>query len=83
MDPAKVSTVVDWPRPHSVREIRGFLGLTGYCRRFVGEYGLIARPLTALLKKDVSVRFVWPPEAEEAFQRLKKELIEAPVLVMP
>lgn len=83
MDPSKVQAVVDWPRPISVKNVRGFLGLTGYYRHFVQNYGLIARPLTNLLKKTVPTKFEWPIEAEEAFQRLKKALTEAHVLAMP
>ncbi|XP_051137558.1 uncharacterized protein LOC127255849 [Andrographis paniculata] len=83
MDHSKVSSVVEWLRSKSVRDIRGFLGLTGYYRRFVRGYGLIVIPLAALLKKAAPVVFEWPPEAEAAFVRLKKALTEAPVLAMP
>lgn len=54
MDPGKVAAVIDWPRPSSLRGLCGFLGLMGYCRRFIRDYGKIASPLIALLKKESS-----------------------------
>ncbi|XP_051143409.1 uncharacterized mitochondrial protein AtMg00860-like [Andrographis paniculata] len=83
MDPTKVNAVVDWPRPRSVREVRGFLGLTGYYRGFIKNYCIIAKPLTSLLKKEAATVFEWTNEAEAAFTSLKRALTEAPVLGMP
>lgn len=83
LDPTKISAVVEWPRPYSIREVRGLLGLTGYYRGFVRDYGLIARPLTTLLKKTNTVKFEWLEAAEAAFERLKKALTKALVLAMP
>lgn len=80
MDAQKVCTVADWPRPRSVRAVRGFLGLAGYYRKFIRNYGTIAAPLTALLKRDA---FQWTPDAARAFTELKQALSTAPVLQLP
>ena len=80
MDPAKVQAVADWPQPHSTRAVRGFLGLAGYYRKFVREFGTIAAPLTALLRKE---GFSWTPEAAAAFAALKTAVTTTPVLALP
>jgi hypothetical protein len=80
VDPNKYKSVMDWPTPKNVKGVRGFLGLTGYYRKFIRDYGKIAKPLTELTKKDASK---WGTEAQVAFESLKKCLIEAPVLALP
>ena len=77
MDPSKVATVEDWPRPRTVRALRGFLGLTGYYRKFIASYDAVISPLTALLKKEA---FSWSVDAERAFLDLKRVLMSAPLL---
>ncbi|XP_031131817.1 uncharacterized protein LOC116033199 [Ipomoea triloba] len=81
VDPAKIRAVIEWEAPKSVTEIRSFLGLAGYYRRFVRDFSKIARPLTNLLKK--STKYKWEEECEQAFQELKKRLTTAPVLTLP
>ncbi|KAA3452986.1 Transposon Ty3-G Gag-Pol polyprotein [Gossypium australe] len=81
MDSSKIAAVVDCPFPKSVKELRGFLRLSGYYRRFIKNYGLIAKPLTTLLKKEV--RWQWTSVEQAAFDTLKNTICQAPVLVLP
>ncbi|KAK1651077.1 hypothetical protein QYE76_068882 [Lolium multiflorum] len=80
-DPSKISKVASWPTPRSSKDVRSFLGLAGYYRKFVRHFGIFARPLFNLLKKNAP--FVWTEETDTAFQLLKQGLIEAPVLSLP
>jgi len=80
-DPRKISAISTWPTPTSVKELRSFLGLAGYYRKFVHHFGVISRPLFDLLKKHTL--FVWTTAHDEAFQSLKSALCQAPVLALP
>jgi hypothetical protein len=80
MDPAKVQAIQEWSAPRSARAVRGFLGLAGYYRKLVHNYGAIAAPLTALLKEE---GFSWGDVAAAAFTTLKAAVTSAPVLAMP
>jgi transposase InsO family protein len=81
-DPKKVAAVTEWPTPGTVREVRGFLGLTGYYRRFIQHYAQKAYPLTELTKENVKWR--WRDDVEnQAFEKLKQALVSAPVLATP
>jgi hypothetical protein len=80
-DPAKVSAIMEWPTPTYVKQLRSFLGLAGYYRRFVRHFAVIAKTLTSLLKKDTV--FVWTAEHETAFNTLKQALTQAPMLAVP
>ncbi|KAL5572587.1 hypothetical protein UlMin_022184 [Ulmus minor] len=81
VDPAKIEAVSEWAAPTSVTEIRSFLGLAGYYRRFVEGFSTLAAPLTALTKKDR--KFEWSDKCEQSFQELKRRLTSAPILVLP
>uniref|UniRef100_A0A6V7KDU1 RNA-directed DNA polymerase n=1 Tax=Bracon brevicornis TaxID=1563983 RepID=A0A6V7KDU1_9HYME len=80
-DPKKIIAVHKFPQPKKPKNIREFLGLTGYYRRFVKNFSKIAKPLTKLLENDVE--FTWSKEAQDAFETLKKALCEAPILQYP
>nr|CAH67280.1 OSIGBa0111L12.7 [Oryza sativa] len=80
-DPSKIQSIVDWVRPTTIKKLRGFLGLAGYYRKFIKNFGAISKPLTQLLKKDAP--FNWTAEVEQAFQLLKQSLVSAPVLALP
>jgi hypothetical protein len=79
-DPGKIKAMVEWPLPTNIKALRGFLGLTGYYRKFIKGYGSIVAPLTTMLKKNA---FHWDAAAREAFQNLKATVTEAPVLALP
>ncbi|KAA0041239.1 pol protein [Cucumis melo var. makuwa] len=78
VDPAKIEAVTSWPRPSTVNEVRSFLGLAGYYRRFVENFSRIATPLTQLTRK-----VVWSKACEDSFQKLKQKLVTAPILTIP
>lgn len=80
-DPSKIESIKNWPVPTNVKDLRSFLGMAGYYRRFVAHFGMIAKPLTHLLTK--GTQFLWTSETQTAFQTLKKALISAPVLALP
>ena len=80
VDEHKISAMIAWPRPTNISELRGFLGLTSYYRKFVKDYDIIAWPLTNLLKKG---QFGWHEVAENAFCALKQAMTTTLILTMP
>jgi len=81
MDPAKVEAVTSWPTPKSPHDIRMFLGLANFYRRFIMRFSDLAKPLTRLLKKDnLARKFHWDGAAQQAFDSLRKAFTEAPIL---
>ncbi|GKA92590.1 putative reverse transcriptase domain-containing protein [Tanacetum coccineum] len=81
VDPAKIEAVKNWTSPTTPTEVRQFLGLAGYYRRFIEGFSKIAKPLTKLTQKNKS--YIWGEEQESAFQLLKQKLYEAPILALP
>ncbi|GJZ15921.1 putative reverse transcriptase domain-containing protein, partial [Tanacetum coccineum] len=78
---SKIESIKDWASPKTPTEIRQFLGLAGYYRRFIKGFSKIAKPMMKLTQKNV--RFDWSEKAEAAFQLLKKKLCSAPILALP
>ncbi|KAI3747092.1 hypothetical protein L6452_09537 [Arctium lappa] len=81
VDPAKIEAMTNWEPPKNPSEIRSFLGLAGYYRRFIQDFSKIASSLTILTRKNV--KFVWTERQEEVFRTLQKKLCEAPILSLP
>ncbi|KAJ9566644.1 hypothetical protein OSB04_002610 [Centaurea solstitialis] len=81
VDPAKIEAIRKWEAPKTPTEIRQFLSLAGYYRRFIANFSKIAQPLTTLTQKDK--KFIWGEKQEEAFQLLKHKLCNAPILALP
>jgi hypothetical protein len=77
VDPNKIKTMMDWSIPKILNNLRGFLSLTGYYRKFVRHYGRITTPLMKLTKKDA---FSWTLEETKDFEQLKEVMHKAPVL---
>ena len=80
-DPEKIETVREWPVPTTQTEVRSFLGTASYYRRFVQNFGTIARPLHRLTEKNRP--FLWTTEYQIAFETLRKKLVKAPILAYP
>jgi hypothetical protein len=81
VDPSKVQEVMDWKPPTSVHQIRSFLGLAGYYRRFIPDFSRIAKPMIELLKR--GVKFSWDQKCDDTFHTLRDHLTTAPVLAQP
>ncbi|KAJ0566875.1 putative nucleotidyltransferase, Ribonuclease H [Helianthus annuus] len=81
VDPAKIEAITNWKVPQTAMEIRSFIGLAGYYRRFIKDFSKIAVPLTKLTCK--AIKFEWGPKQEEAFRILKQKLTNAPILALP
>jgi hypothetical protein len=81
VDPSKVQDVLSWNAPTSVCDIRSFLEFAGYYRMFIEGFSKISKPMTELFEKDK--KFEWTSACEASFQKLKKQLTTATILVMP
>ena len=80
-DPDKTSIVQNYPVPTNVSQVRSFLGITGYYRRYIHKYSQITEPLTNLMRKNTS--FVWSNECQHSFEALKQKLVKPPILAYP
>ncbi|MCO5611444.1 hypothetical protein L7F22_065697 [Adiantum nelumboides] len=81
MDPAKLEVIKYWPNPRNLHEVRSFIGMCTYYRRFIEKFSLIAGPLHDLTKNNV--KYVWTEKRQQAFDTLKQKLISQPVLALP
>lgn len=80
-DPEKIAAVIDWPIPKNIRDVRSFLGICSYYRKFVQKCSVIAKPLHKFTEK--SKKFVWDSDCQEAFDKLKRALTGSPILSYP
>ena len=78
MDPEKIEAIMNWPTPRNVTDVRYFMGLVGYYRRFIEGFSKVAHAITSLQNKGIN--FEWTSRCEESFQQLKNILTSAPVL---
>ena len=78
MDPLKVSAVLDWPTPKTVKEVQSYLGFANFYTKFINNYSTLTTPLTSLTHK--KTKFAWSPEAEAAFRTLQQAFTTAPIL---
>ncbi|GJY93503.1 putative reverse transcriptase domain-containing protein [Tanacetum coccineum] len=81
VDPAKIESIKDWASPNTPTEIRQFLGLAGYYRRFIEGFSKIAKLITKLTQK--GIKFDWGKKEENAFQLIKQKLCSAPIMALP
>jgi len=81
MQDEKIAAIRDWPPCRNVTEVKAFMRLSGYYRRFVKDFSLVASPLYGLTKK--GIEFVWTNECQEAFEELKRRLVSGPILALP
>ena len=81
MDPENVKAIMSYKRPKSIFEIRGFLGLAGYYKRFIEDFSWLATPMTRLTRKEV--KFELNDRCEKTFQELKRRLTSTPILIVP
>ena len=82
-DPTKLTAVADILLPSNIKEVRTFLGLIGYYRRFISNYATVAQPLTELTSKEYCSNFDWTDECTAAFDKLKQLLCSVPILCYP
>jgi hypothetical protein len=81
VNPSKVASVLEWEAPKNIKQIRGFLGMAGYYRRFIEGFSKIAGSMMKLLRNNTP--FIWLEECEASFQKLKEKLTTSPMLAIP
>lgn len=82
-DPEKTSAVLEYPSPSNIKEVRRFMGMAGWYRRFIRDFSTVSAPITALLRTKTKKAFHWDESAQKAFEELKRQLVQSPVLSNP